>query len=72
MQNLQHRRKPSENSSVVFEVTDEELENFSAAVLGVAGLTPSTSVMSSVSASALMSGTSTVISAGSHLQTMTK
>jgi len=73
MQNSQHRRKPSENSSVVFEVTDEELENFSGAVLGVTGLTPSTSVvMSTVSVSALMSGTSTVISAGSHLQTMTK
>jgi len=66
MQNSQHRRKPSENSSVVFEVTEEELENFSGAVLGVRTLTPSTSVvMGSVSTSAVMSGTSTVILAGS-------
>jgi len=66
MQNSQHRRKPSENSSVVFEVTDEELDHISGAVLGVRSLTPSTSaVMGSVSTSALMSGTSTVILAGS-------
>jgi len=64
MQNSQHRRKPSENSSVVFEVTDEELENFSGAVLGVRSLTPSTSVVS-ISTSVVMSGTS-VISAGSQ------
>ena len=72
MQSLQHRRRPSENSSVVFEVTDEELENFSGGVLGVRStLTPSTS-MSGHSTSALvstvstaMSGTSTVILAGS-------
>ena len=68
MQNSQHRRKPSENSSVVFEVTDDELENFSGGVLGVL----STSLMSGHSTSALMSSPSTVILAGSHLQAMTE
>jgi len=65
MQNLQHRRKPSENSSVVFEVTDEELENFSGGVLGVrATLTPSTSALVSTVSTA-MSGTSVISLGGS-------
>jgi len=59
MQNSQHRRKLSENSSVVFEVTDEELENFSGGILGATGLTPSTSaLMSGHSTSVVMSSVS--------------
>ena len=57
MQNSQHRRKPSENSSVVFEMTDEELESFSGGVLSI---------------SLMNSGTSTVILAGSHLKAKTE
>jgi hypothetical protein len=69
MQNSQHRRKPSENSSVVFEVTDEELENFSGGILGVRSITPSTSaLMSGHSTSVVMSsGTSVISLSGSHL-----
>jgi len=68
MQNSQYRRKPSENSSVVFEVTDEELENFSGAVLGVRSMTPSTSIISTVSTAMNVS----TVSTAPYLQTMTK